>query len=485
MDPEIIQVLKDLNPWWERPGTVRPAPPPYRRRLTQDIFGRLFSRGKLIEIIRGPRQVGKTTAIYQIIQDLFGKGVAAPDVFFIRFDHQLLRETPSGIPTLTRWHAQEIRKSPYSAERPTYLFLDEVHKLRRWDEQVKHLFDTFPIRLVVTGSSSVLVSRGGKESLAGRALTSDFPTFHFREVVEAWEPEKARPLPEPLSLRDLFNAKGVEQLSKGLGLAPQQRLSLSRSLERYYNRGGYPRLHSGEVPDDRWADYLVETVFERVLGVDIPDLFPVEQPALMRHIYLSVARNTGQEISQVGLAESANAAGYRTNQPTVGKYLHFLSDALLVREFRRYPLARRSSARVPAKITLTDLGVRNAILRGAPSLWESPPDVVGPLVETLSQTVIRDSNLQVHHFRDYENPANRRSRVVEVDFVAEETDGAVLPIEIKFRRRLDVSDTVALRYFMHRFKSPCAILVTRDTLGWDPTARILSIPLLDFLLRLK
>jgi predicted AAA+ superfamily ATPase len=129
----------------------------------------------------------------------------------------------------------------------------------------------------------------------------------------------------------------------------------------------------------------------------------------MRHIYLQVARQTGQEISQISLAESANAAGYRTNQPTVGKYLHFLADALLVREFRRYPLSPRASARVPAKVTLTDLGVRNAILRGAPSLWESPLDVVGPLVETLAQAVIRDSNLQTHYFRDYEDSKNRRS----------------------------------------------------------------------------
>jgi predicted AAA+ superfamily ATPase len=337
---------------------------------------------------------------------------------------------------------------------------------------------------LITGSSSVLVSRGGRESLAGRTLTTDFPTFQFREVLEAWEPERARPLPDPVRLRSLFNPQTARSFAEGLGLAPRQRLSLHRSLERYFTRGGYPRLHSREVPDDRWADYLVEAVFERVLGVDIPDLFPVEQPVLMRHIYLAVARLTGQEISQVSLARSANAAGYRTNQPTVGKYLHYLADALLVREFRRYPLARRASARVPAKITLTDLGVRNALLRLAPSIGESSPDLLGPLVETLAQAVIRDSNLQVHYFREYENPANRRSPLLEVDFVAEETDGTVLPIEIKFKRTIDLSDTKGLRHFISKFASPCGILVTRETKGWDPSGPILMLPLLDFLVRL-
>jgi predicted AAA+ superfamily ATPase len=136
-----------------------------------------------------------------------------------------------------------------------------------------------------------------------------------------------------------------------------------------YNRGGYPRLHSGEVDDDRWADYLVETVFERVLGVDIPDLFPVEQPGLLRHIYLEIARRTGNEVSQGALADDCNVAGFRTTQPVVGRYLHYLADALLIRELRRYPLSRGRTARVPVKITLTDLGVRNATFRGAPSLW--------------------------------------------------------------------------------------------------------------------
>src|SRR5437764_540870 len=128
-----------------------------------------------------------------------------------------------------------------------------------------------------------------------------------------------------------------------------------------------------------------------------------------RHLYLSVARRTGQEVSQVDLAEEANVAGVRTNQPTVGRYLHYLRDALLVREFRRFPLAKSKNARLPVKLTLTDLGVRNAIFRGAPSLWESPPNVVGPLVETVVQMVIRDVDLAVHFWRDRIDPGDRRS----------------------------------------------------------------------------
>jgi predicted AAA+ superfamily ATPase len=205
------------------------------------------------------------------------------------------------------------------------------------------------------------------------------------------------------------------------------------------------------------------------------------EPQLLRHVFLSVARRTGQEVSQLELASEANAAGFRTNQPTVGRYLHYLADALLVRESRRFPLARAKTARGPVKMTLSDLGVRNAIFRGAPSLWESPPDEVGPLVETLVQGVIRDANLAVHFFRERIDPGDRRSPFEEIDFVAERADGAVLPIEVEFRRRIDPEDFRTLRRFVEKHRAPRGVLVTREAsdLGRDGIA---VVPLLDFLL---
>ena len=159
-------------------------------------------------------------------------------------------------------------------------------------------------------------------------------------------------------------------------------------------------------------------------------------------------------MSQLDLADEANAAGLRTNHPTVGRYLHYLADALLIREFRRFPIARAKTARVPVKTTLTDLGVRNAIFRGAPSLWESPPDVVGTLVETLVQAPIRDADLAVHFYRERVDPTDRRSPFREVDFVAERTDGTVLPVEVNFRHKIDDADLQGLRAFIDRYSCP-------------------------------
>ncbi len=162
--------------------------------------------------------------------------------------------------------------------------------------------------------------------------------------------------------------------------------------------------------------------------------------------------------------------------------MHYLADALLIREFRRYPLAKREGSRTPSKITLTDLGARNAILRGAPSLWESPPAVVSPLIETLVQSVLRGPGLEAHFFRDYQVPDNPKSPIREVDFVLEDAVGKIVPIEIKFRKKLDSGDFVGLACFMQRFGCRTGVLVTLDAWEWNSQTGILCVPLLDFLL---
>lgn len=479
---EARNVLRDLNPWWSDPCRIRPAPPDYVRPSVRELVERLGKPRGLIEVVRGPRQVGKTTAIYQVIRRLVHDGLPGRDILFIRFDLELLRQEPGALRETFRWYLDDVRRRPADEGRPPLVFLDEIHKLPAWSEEVKHLFDTFAPRMMLTGSSSVLVAHGGRESLAGRTFTTELPPFSFREVLEAWSPDLARALPPRIRFLEVFESGLREYAQAYQGLRPQQKLAIHRRLERYFARGGYPRLHSGEVDDDRWADYLVQTVFENVLGADIPTLFPVQNPQLLRSLYLWIARHTGHEISQGRLAQDLSVAGIPTNQPTVGKYLHYLADALLVREFRRYPLAKRTSARVPSKIALSDLGVRNAIFRDTPSLFESDPIRLGPLVETLVQGSIRDHSLRVYYYRDFEDPRNRRSRVAEVDFVAERADGTVLPIEVTYRKRIDPADLFGIRLFGERFAAPLSVVVTRDRYAWIEMERLLFLPMDAFLL---
>src|SRR5436309_15202722 len=128
LSAEAIQVLRDLNPWWADPKVVRPEPPPYRRPLVVELLRRLQRPKGLIEVVRGPRQVGKTTGIYHIIQDLLGGGTAGTDILLIRFDLEVLREEPSAIRNILRWFVDNIRRRPLHQGTQSFLFLDEIHK---------------------------------------------------------------------------------------------------------------------------------------------------------------------------------------------------------------------------------------------------------------------------------------------------------------------------------------------------------------------
>ena len=225
ISPEAIQILRDLNPWWQT-GKLRTPAPRYRRRGVDGIISRLERRSRLIEIIRGPRQVGKTTAIEQAIQHLLSSSVKKEDILFVRFDQEVLRETRGGLRPIVSWYERNIRKHSFESGSPGYMFFDEIHKLDKWDSETKDFSDTFPVRIMLTGSSSVLVAKGGRESLAGRVFVNEMPTFQFREVLEAWYPIAQR-LPPPHSFESIFVADLRELFQPFHDLRPQQKHSIS------------------------------------------------------------------------------------------------------------------------------------------------------------------------------------------------------------------------------------------------------------------
>ena len=204
LSPEADAVVRDLNPWWRSGGAFRPEPPAYQRPALRGLAARLDAPRSLIEVLRGPRQVGKTTGIYQVVRDLLARNVAPTDILFVRFDLELLRDEPSSLRRVVRWFSETVRERPLEDGAPAFLLLDEIHKLPWWNDEVKHLYDTFPVRMLLTGSSSVLVARGGRESLAGRLFTTELPPFLFREVLECWDPPLANLLPPRLRFEGAF-----------------------------------------------------------------------------------------------------------------------------------------------------------------------------------------------------------------------------------------------------------------------------------------
>src|SRR3990172_4717854 len=139
---ELPQILRDLNSWWEPPHPVRPAPLPYRRRNVEELQRALRARRPLIQVLRGPRQVGKTTALYQVVEAELREGTPPREILLVRFDLQPVQE--AGLLPIVRWYEAEILARPFDRGSPPLLLLDEVHKLPRWAGPGKHICGTVP-----------------------------------------------------------------------------------------------------------------------------------------------------------------------------------------------------------------------------------------------------------------------------------------------------------------------------------------------------
>ena len=152
-----------------------PAQPRMRRHVVAQIRRRMDTEIAPIVAVRGPRQVGKTTAQSQIIEALLAEGVPPTSILWVQFDTlPSLQGVEEPILAIAEWFERHITEEPFNAlaraGQKAYLFFDEVQNLDAWDAQLKFLVDTTAVKVLVTGSSALRIEQG-RDSLAGRIST--------------------------------------------------------------------------------------------------------------------------------------------------------------------------------------------------------------------------------------------------------------------------------------------------------------------------
>lgn len=237
-------------------------------------------------MVIGPRQVGKTTAIKQLLAE-WGPAhrYAAAD----------LPAPPEPDWIIEEWNrARALLKK----EERAVLVLDEVQKVHRWSEVVKKLWDEDRsegrnLRVVLLGSSSLSIQKGLTESLAGRFELLRFPHWQFAECERCF----------------------------------------GWNLDQYLFFGGYP----GAVPylpdEGRWAAYVKDSLIETALSKDILLLHPVDKPALLRKIFILACEYGGQILSYTKMLGQLTDAG---NTVTLANYKGLLETAFLISGLEKF-----------------------------------------------------------------------------------------------------------------------------------------------------
>lgn len=488
LPPELDAYLRDINPWWTgKPGRVLPA---YRRWAFGVMLRKLETSVAPAVVLRGARQVGKTTLQEQAIEHLLGERQVEPKrILRIQFDEiPSLRGLKEPILAIVRWYENRILASTLNqaahAGQSAYLFLDEVQNLPNWAPQLKALVDHHTVRVVVTGSSALRIE-AGRDSLAGRITTLELGTLLLREIAG---------LRFGTTLDPLLAANGLEALVevdfwRGVNAhGDAHREIRDRSFMALSERGGYPMVHAhADVPWSEVADQLNETVIRRVIQHDLRlgERGRKRDPQLLEEVFRLACRYAGQAPGQAALVEELRQV-LRANigWQRILSYMRFLDGALLLKLVRPLEL-RLKRSRGQSKICVVDLGLRASWLEEVvplePAALAAAPhlaDLAGHLAESLVGAFLSGvPHLDLAHFPE-------RATEPEVDFVATVGERRI-PIEIKYRRRIDPHrDTLGLRSFLDKshYNAPFGVLVTMDESAQVLDPRILPVSLRSLLL---
>jgi len=425
--------LERWNKWWiER--AVEPELLGKRRGFFYDLLP-YFGKRQII-VVKGVRRVGKTTLMYQVIDYLVKeKNVDPYQILYFSFDEEVQE-----IGEIVKQYEIQVLKKKTSDFDRIYIFLDEVQKLKNWSNKIKILYDLNPnLKIFITGSSSLDIEKGSKESLAGRSFEFLLSPLLFKEYLEF------KNFSFDVDRIDIF------------------RRELELKLSHYILTSGFIELVNEE--DERFlSNYFLNSIIDRITFIDIPQVFKIEEPELLSKILKVISSRPGM-ILDYGTLSSDLGRDHRT----IENYIAFLKSSMLISILYNYSGNFISSNRKLKKFY--------------PSITSIPlllfPEKRND--EAFYSYVIE--NLVVLSLKAiffYRSPNKK-----EVDIVLK--DKKPIPIEIKYREKINEKDITGLLNFLDRFKISSGIVITKDINEKKiiKNKKVKFIPLIDFLLSEK
>lgn len=460
-DESILQVLRGFNRWWETNAISEEFSKPIKRFAyyeAKQAFEHADIRRHVI--LTGSRRVGKSTIMYQFINDLLDRGVLSKNIIYVSFDHPILKM--STMDQIIKAFINNI-----AVDENIYLFLDEIQYAKDWNGWLKTIYDNNPTyRVMATGSASPILNEKMPESGVGRWTQIQIPTLSFYEYLELREiqiPSIDKSI-GPTSLIQL-NEDVLTQLMNDLQ-------SLEKHFHRYLLIGGFPEI--ARTDDISYAQRIIrEDVVDKVLKRDMVSLFNVRNIDELEKIFIYLCMTTGNIIEVTTISSSMEIS-----RATVNKYMDFLEMANLI--YIAYPtdMTGKKVLKAKPKVYLSDSAIRNAVLGHGEDVVQDP-DQMGMIVESAAfkhiKTFYYNMNPKLGYFRD-------SSTQKEMDIVLTIPRGKIL-IEVKYRNDTALKDSEAIVEWSKKDKTNLSILVTKDSkdYGLAKNAPIMKIPAFVFL----
>ena len=381
-----------------------------KRTQLQLIISRIKENRRFMQVLAGPRQVGKTTLVLQLLKEPGVQGfyVAADDISGV------------GLAWIEmQWETARQRMKTAGSD-SFVLIIDEIQKILNWSETVKRLWDAdsrenIQLHVILLGSSRLLLQTGMTESLAGRYETMYIGHWSLAEMSEAF----------------------------------------GWSANQYAWFGGFPGAASLISDEARWKHYINNSLAETGISKDILMMSRVDKPALMRRLFDLGCTYSGQMLSFNKILGQLLDAG---NTTTLSHYLDLLDSAGLLgglEKFSRDKVRKRSSS---PKFQVHNTAFVSALHPYDFQMIQEDTEKWGRIVEsTMGAHLI--NNAYTHGYSLF----YWREGNYEVDFVLEHK-GRVLALEVKSGHNIRAAGMAQFRKYYPDAK---IMLVGNGGIPWE------------------
>jgi len=378
----------------------------FSRPQAEILRKRLREPRRFIQVVAGPRQVGKTTLVHQVLAGWKAR------THYASADEPTLKDSAW---IEAQWETARLlaREGGRSG---AILALDEIHKIPAWSETVKRLWDAdtasrLALKVVLLGSAPLIMRRGLTESLAGRFEILYLPHWTF----------------------------------------PEMKKCFGFTILDFIYFGAYPGAAPLVAEPKRWASYIRDALIETTISRDVLLLTRVDKPALLRRLFELGCRYSGQVLSYNKMLAQLQDAG---NTTTLAHYLDLLASAGMLTGLQKFSgaVVKRRGSSPKLQVLNTALITSQAGLDPQEALEDR--EFRGRLVESTVGAFLANTSAAGRFDLFYWRERNR-----EVDFVVK-AGHKLIAIEVKSGRRRD--KLPGLKEFMNTYRRTKPLLIGGD-----------------------
>lgn len=382
----IKETLEFLNPWWNEARISESLAKSYKRSLFEKI--KSHEKYRQIIILSGLRRVGKTTLLYQTIEDLLLK-IDPKDIFYFSFDKQV-----SDLLDLFK-NYKELTNVDYKTKE-IFVFFDEITKFKGWASELKLIYDSCPnIKFYISSSSSINLEEDAIKNLAGRYFLININPLNFREFLE---------------LRGKYKLLEYEELNRN---------EIKSEFSEYLLKN-FPE-NINWTDNLLIKDYLRSSIIDKIIKNDLPERFENINKDLLYNLINLIFTNPGIIIDYDSLSKNL-----KISKTTLNNHLFYLEFCYLIKIIKNYRPSMLSSSR--------------KLQKAYPYWWTFSYCYDGSLDKRLEAFVISTLNGK-YYWREKEK---------EIDLLVVE-DKKIFPIEVKNKEFIEERELNSLKYFMKKY----------------------------------